>query len=99
MVVVVGGMCWVWQIEIMRTLTVELPAELARLVDERVASGRYADAGEVIRDALRQSEADEGAAKVELQAALAPAIADLDQGRILQSTILDIIDAKDPAAG
>ena len=35
-----------------RRLSIELPEELAEIVDALVASGRYADAGEVIQEAL-----------------------------------------------
>lgn len=37
----------------MRTLTVEVPPELARLVEEKVASGQYASEGEVLLHGLR----------------------------------------------
>lgn len=35
-----------------RRLSIELPEDLAEIVDALVASGRYADAGEVIQEAL-----------------------------------------------
>jgi antitoxin ParD1/3/4 len=79
----------------MATVTVDLPPELDRVVREQVASGLYTDAGEVIREALRRLDADEAATQAELRAALAPALADLDAGRILDETILDLMAAED----
>jgi antitoxin ParD1/3/4 len=38
------------------TLNVSLPVELGRFVEERVASGRYSSASEVVRTALRLLE-------------------------------------------
>jgi len=38
------------------TLNVSLTAELGRFVEERVASGRYTTASEVVRNALRLLE-------------------------------------------
>lgn len=35
-----------------RRLSIELPEELAKIVDALVASGRYADASEVVQEAL-----------------------------------------------
>jgi antitoxin ParD1/3/4 len=35
------------------SITVELPKHLAALIPEQVASGRYADTGEVVGEALR----------------------------------------------
>jgi antitoxin ParD1/3/4 len=42
------------------TLNISLPAQLGQLIEERVASGRYSSASEVIRAALRLLEECEG---------------------------------------
>lgn len=41
------------------TLSISLPPELSRMVAEKVASGRYSSASEVIRAGLRLLERDE----------------------------------------
>jgi antitoxin ParD1/3/4 len=79
----------------MATITIDLPPELDRIVHEQVASGLYSDAGDVIREALRRLDAEEAATQAELHAALAPAIADLDAGRVLDETILDILSSEE----
>ncbi len=41
-------------------MNISLPPELEKAVERKVASGKYTDAGEVVREALRQSlERDE----------------------------------------
>jgi putative addiction module CopG family antidote len=42
-----------------KTIQVSLPGELGGYVERKVKSGRYEDAGEVVREALRQMEAAE----------------------------------------
>ena len=42
-----------------KTIQVSLPGELSSYVERKVKSGRYEDAGEVVREALRQMEATE----------------------------------------
>ncbi len=42
-----------------KTIRVSLPGELSGYIDRKVKSGRYEDAGEVVREALRQMEAGE----------------------------------------
>ena len=71
----------------MTSITIDLPPELHRLVRDQVASGLYADAADVVREALRRMDADEAATQAELRAVLAAALADLDAGRILDETI------------
>ena len=44
-----------------RTMNVSLTPELEKIVAERVSSGRYASASEVIRQALRLLEERDGA--------------------------------------
>ena len=41
-----------------RSLTVELPDSLIRLVEEKVVSGEYASASEVVRESLEAFEAE-----------------------------------------
>lgn len=73
-------------------MNVSLTPELERLVSEKVASGLYASASEVVREALRrmqQTERQNGDAWLEpppvrarLRQALADADADVDAGRL-----------------
>jgi antitoxin ParD1/3/4 len=42
------------------TLNISLPLELGKFIEERVSSGRYSSASEVIRAALRLLEECEG---------------------------------------
>jgi putative addiction module CopG family antidote len=42
-----------------KTIQVSLPVELSGYVERKVKAGRYHDAGEVVRDALRHMEATE----------------------------------------
>jgi antitoxin ParD1/3/4 len=51
-------------------MIVTLTKELESLVQEKVRSGRYADASDVVRDALRRMEQDDGYEAPELEAAL-----------------------------
>jgi len=75
-------------------MNVSLPPELARLVDEKVASGLYDSAGEVVRDALRlMRERDKvrGLAVEELRRDILAGLEQLDQG---QSTALNMDEIK-----
>jgi antitoxin ParD1/3/4 len=75
-------------------MNISLPPELARLVDEKVASGLYDSAGEVVRDALRlMRERDKvrGLAVEELRRDILAGLEQLDQG---QSTALDMDEIK-----
>jgi len=47
-----------------QTIQVSLPGELSGYVERKVKSGRYENAGEVVREALRQMEAGELAAEL-----------------------------------
>ena len=49
------------------SMNVSLTPELEEWVDERVRSGRYASASEVIREALRLLEVEEGAKQRRLE--------------------------------
>ena len=67
----------------MATKNVSLPPDLEEYIDAKVATGEYAHASEVVRDALRimmQQEAE----KLEwLRNALAEAEADVAAGRVI----------------
>jgi antitoxin ParD1/3/4 len=69
----------------MGTKNISLPQELEAYIDAKVASGDYAHASEVVRDAIRllmQQEAE----KLEwLRAAIAKGEADIAAGRTLTS--------------
>jgi antitoxin ParD1/3/4 len=65
-------------------VNVSLTPELERLVQKKVATGRYGSASEVVREALRLLEEREVARALELrelQQQVAVGILDLDQGR------------------
>jgi len=64
---VIGGAAALVQNIIM---TVTLTKELESLVREKVRSGRYADASDVVRDALRRMEQDDEYESPALEAAL-----------------------------
>jgi antitoxin ParD1/3/4 len=62
-------------------LSITLPAEMVRVIREKVASGAYGSNSEVIRDALRGwLERDRRLAA--LDAAVANGIADAEAGRV-----------------
>lgn len=65
-----------------------LPPDLDDFVREEVAAGRYADADDVIRDAVRrlaeQREAADAPKLAALRAALAPGLADAEAGRLVE---------------
>ena len=65
-------------------MNVSLTPELERLVQKKVATGRYGSASEVVREALRLLEEREAARALELRAVqqqVALGVRDLDQGR------------------
>jgi antitoxin ParD1/3/4 len=75
-------------------MNVSLTPELERLIDEKVASGLYDSASEVVRDALRlMRERDEVRvlALAELRTDILAGIEQLDQGR---SATLDVNEIK-----
>jgi antitoxin ParD1/3/4 len=68
------------------TLNVSLTRELERFVEERVASGLYQTASEVVRDALRLLEEREAARRTaleELRRHVAVGIEQADRGEFL----------------
>ena len=63
-------------------------------VKSQLASGRYNNASEVVRDALRLLEDKERRLSA-LDAALAPALADADSGRVQDAeSVFDELDAE-----
>ena len=74
-------------------MNVSLTPELERLIADKVDSGRYASASEVVREALRLLEGSdqERNAKLEaLRAKVEVGIADADAGRFSDATADDI---------
>jgi antitoxin ParD1/3/4 len=70
------------------TLTVELSPQLEALVREKVESGRYASAEDVIREALQLLQAHDEAAAARHEALrrdIAEGIADLEAGRTVDA--------------
>lgn len=66
-------------------MNVSLTPQLEAMVRERVASGRYSNASEVVRDALRQMEEREQRL-AELRAALTIAEAQVAHGQVVEWT-------------
>ena len=69
-------------------MNVSLTPELESWVDERVRSGRYASASEVIREALRLLEQEELAKQrrlVQVREKIDRGLEQLDQGRAISS--------------
>lgn len=67
-------------------MNVSLTPELERLVEEKVESGEYKSASEVVRHALRLLSRDDQAHKARLdalRAQLDPAIAEYERGEII----------------
>jgi antitoxin ParD1/3/4 len=62
-------------------LSITLPAEMVRLIREKVSNGTYASNSEVIREALRGWMEKENRV-VMLDAAIARGMADADAGRV-----------------
>lgn len=68
----------------MGTMNISLPAQLEKLVEDRVKSGLYTSASEVVREALRLLESQDREADIRLKrlaADVAVGTAQLDQGR------------------
>lgn len=73
------------------TLTVHLSPQLESMVREKVESGRYASAEEVVQDALRLMQARDDAAASQLDALrqeIAEGLADLDAGHTVDADSL-----------
>jgi antitoxin ParD1/3/4 len=68
----------------MSTMNISLTPQLEKLVQERVKSGRYTSASEVIREALRLLESHDRAVErglVQLHADVDAGLRQLDEGR------------------
>lgn len=68
----------------MATMNISLPPQLEKLVQDRVKSGRYTSASEVIREALRLLESQDRSsaqARTQLQSDIDEGLRQLDQGR------------------
>ena len=76
-------------------MNVSLTSRLEKLVSDKVASGRYGSASEVVREALRLLEEQEHARNAQLQAlkqAVAAGVADLKTGtRVFDSAMVERI--------
>lgn len=74
-------------------MSTTLTPDLEAFVREEVASGRYADEAEVIRDAVRRlaelREALEAGKLEALRAALAPGLADMAARRFAQGGVME----------
>ena len=71
----------------MPTRNVNLTEALDAFVEQAVASGRYGNASEVVRDALRRLEtgiAEDSARLAVLEAAINEGLADHDAGRFVE---------------
>jgi antitoxin ParD1/3/4 len=62
-------------------LSITLPAEMARMIREKVSSGAYGSNSEVIRDALR-GWLERDRRLTALDAAIARGVADAEAGRV-----------------
>ena len=73
-------------------MTVTLPPQLEAMIEEKVLSGRYADANEVVQEALRLL--DERDRLQRLRAALAIGLEQIERGEDVEYTpeLLGVID-------
>lgn len=77
----------------MPTMNVSLPAEMAAFVEAELASGDYASASEVVRDALRLLRRERAAEQERLailRREIQRGIDDADAGRFSTESIKDI---------
>lgn len=69
----------------MQTMNVSLTPALIQIIQDKVASGLYGNASEVIREAIRQmdeyKELAHAAKLARLKEVLAPGLADIEAGR------------------
>jgi antitoxin ParD1/3/4 len=69
----------------MERLSITVTGDMARRIEDAIASGRYASASEVIRDALREWEIVQARREQELLALrkdIAEGLADIEAGRV-----------------
>ena len=82
----------------MTSVTVSLPDGLREWVQSRIATGRYASAGDYVRDLIsrdRSGARDEDHRLVELDASIARGVADSDAGRVFDAdAVFDELEAK-----
>ncbi len=71
-------------------MTVTLPPELHKIVDERVRSGRYTSTEDVIREGLLLLEQRERDAEARLEALRSEIATGLDQAERAESALLDV---------
>ncbi|WP_291723607.1 type II toxin-antitoxin system ParD family antitoxin [Magnetospirillum sp. 64-120] len=77
----------------MPTMNVSLPAEMAAFVEAELASGDYASASEVVRDALRLLRRERAAEQERLailRREIQRGVDDADAGRFSSESIKDI---------
>lgn len=67
----------------MPTKNISLPQELARYVDKKVATGEYAHASEVVREAVRLMMLDEVDKLELLREAIADGVASEERGELI----------------
>ena len=80
----------------MPKLNVSLPPDVAEFVDTEIASGDYANASDVVSDALRllRQERDAEAAKLALlRDAIAEGVADARAGRTAEPSLDELVGA------
>ncbi|HWA23137.1 MAG TPA: type II toxin-antitoxin system ParD family antitoxin [Caulobacterales bacterium] len=79
----------------MSKLVIELPPDLETFVNDQVAEGFYANAGDLVRSAVERLAADADpdyeAKLATLKEALRPGLEDARAGRIAEGTIEDFI--------
>ncbi len=78
----------------MERLSITLTGDMAKRIKDVIASGRYASASEVIRDALREWEIAQARREQELLALrkdIAEGLADIEAGRVSAFDPQDII--------
>lgn len=68
-----------------RGITVQLPPALTRFVEERIASGRYGSASDVVNDGLRLLEIEEQQRRhvAQVRTMIEEGAADADAGRLV----------------
>lgn len=77
----------------MPTMNVSLTAEMAKFVEDEIASGDYVSASEVVRDALRTLKHDKQVREGKLQLLreeVGKGLDDADNGRFSDRTVDDI---------
>ena len=80
----------------MTELRISVPPALARFLESRLVEGRYADAGDYLRDLIRrdQAEAEEDSAwvRAKVEEGLALGVIDKDASEVLKEIIAELHD-------